>query len=67
MKTDLPIPMDAPPEDSASEFMLRARAAERPADPLITCLLPAFNEEGNILSMLDTLHTLMNDLGLSHG
>jgi glycosyltransferase involved in cell wall biosynthesis len=66
MKTDFPIAMDAPPEDSASEFMLRARAAERPADPLITCLLPAFNEEGNILPMLDTLHTLMSDLGLRH-
>ena len=55
MKTDLPMAMDAPPEDSASEFVLRVRAAERPADPLITCLLPAFNEEGNILPMLAVL------------
>jgi glycosyltransferase involved in cell wall biosynthesis len=66
MKTDFPIAMDAPPQDSTSEFILRARAAERPADPLVSCLLPAFNEEGNILPMLETLHTLMNDLGLRH-
>ena len=58
--------MDAPPQDSTSEFILRARAAERPKDPLVSCLLPAFNEEGNILPMLETLHTLMNDLGLRH-
>ena len=66
MKTDFPIAMDAPPQDNTSEFILRARAAERPADPLVSCLLPAFNEEGNILPMLETLHTLMNDLGLRH-
>ena len=58
--------MDAPPQDSTSEFILHARAAERPKDPLVSCLLPAFNEEGNILPMLETLHTLMNDLGLRH-
>ena len=66
MKTDLPIAIDVLPEDSASEFMLRSRADGRPANPLVSCLLPAFNEEGNILPMLDTLHTLMNDLGLRH-
>ena len=51
MKTDFPIAMDAPPQDNTSEFILRARAAERPADPLVSCLLPAFNEEGNILPL----------------
>jgi len=58
--------MDAPAEDNVSEFMLRLRAAERPTDPLVSCLVPAFNEEGNILPMLDTLHTLMKGMDLRH-
>ena len=58
--------LDAPSEDNVSEFMLRLRAAERPTDPLVSCLVPAFNEEGNILPMLDTLHTLMKGMHLRH-
>ena len=57
---------EGPMEDSTSEFVLRLRATERPADPLVSCLVPAFNEEGNILPMLETLHTLMKDLHLRH-
>ena len=70
MKPEQPIAQaaatDASIEDNVSEFMLRTRAAERPVNPLVSCLLPAFNEEGNILPMLETLHTLMNGLGLRH-
>ncbi|MFM8466288.1 MAG: glycosyltransferase family 2 protein [Oxalobacteraceae bacterium] len=58
--------MDGPADDTVSDFMLRLRAAERPADPLVSCLVPAFNEEGNILPMLDTLHSLMKDMHLRH-
>ena len=58
--------LDAPADDNVSEFVLRLRAAERPADPLVSCLVPAFNEEGNILPMLDTLHTLMKGMHLRH-
>ncbi len=60
-------PLAATPiDDSTPAFLLSQRAAERPADPLVSCLVPAFNEEGNILPMLETLHTLMQRLGLRH-
>ena len=45
---------------------LRARAAERPADPLVSVLLPAFNEQHNVIPMLETLHNLFNGLGMRH-
>jgi len=66
MKPEQVTTMDTRTEDSASEFMLRLRAAERPSDPLVSCLVPAFNEEGNILPMLETLHTLMKGMNLRH-
>jgi glycosyltransferase involved in cell wall biosynthesis len=66
MKTEQIISTDRPVADSAPEFVLRMRAAERPSDPLVSCLIPAFNEEGNILPMLETLHTLMKGMNLRH-
>ena len=52
--------------DTEPAFLLQARSRQRPLDPLISCLLPAFNEEGNIVPMLQTLHTLFVQLGLRH-
>ena len=69
MKTDLPLPPSAPivpVRDTEPAFHLQARAAERPADPLVSVLLPAYNEEGNVVPMLDTLHTLFSRLDLRH-
>lgn len=66
MKTDLPFPPSVPVADTEPAFTLQARAAERTADPLVSVLLPAYNEEGNVVPMLDTLHTLFDGLGLRH-
>lgn len=66
MKADLPPTLPLAVEDTEARFLLDARAAERPADPLVSVLLPAFNEQGNVVPMLDTLHQLFNDLGLRH-
>ena len=52
--------------DTEPAFILQARANERTKDPLVSCLLPAFNEEGNILPMLHTLHMLFAEQGLRH-
>ena len=57
---------DAGFTDSEPPFLLQVRARERPTNPLVSCLLPAFNEEGNILPMLHTLHALFNAEGLRH-
>jgi glycosyltransferase involved in cell wall biosynthesis len=52
--------------DTESVFLLQIRSRERPADPLISCLVPAFNEEGNIVPMLHTLHAILKAQGLRH-
>ena len=52
--------------DTVPAFLLEVRARERPADPMISCLVPAFNEEGNILPMLHTLHAMLTEQGLRH-
>ena len=52
--------------DSEPPFLLQVRQRERPSDPLISCLLPAFNEEDNIVPMLHTLHALFTAQGLRH-
>ena len=31
----------------------------RPADPLVSCIIPAFNESENIVALLETLHQLL--------
>ncbi len=66
MKSDLPFSPSLTIEDTEAEFTLQARAAERPANPLVSVLLPAYNEEGNVVPMLDTLTTLLSSLGLRH-
>lgn len=66
MNNDLPLDQPQVGEDSEREFTLRARAAERPADPLVSVLLPAYNEQANVVPMLDTLHALLNKLGVRH-
>ncbi len=66
MKTDLPSWLPPAVEDTEPRFILQARAAERPADPLVSVLIPAYNEQGNVGSMLETLHQLLGGLGLRH-
>lgn len=66
MKTDLPSPVAPAVEDTEARFLLEARAAERPADPLVSVLIPAYNEQGNVVPMLETLHQLFAGLGLRH-
>ena len=38
----------------------------RPADPLISCIIPAFNEAGNIAALLQCLHELLSKDGYRH-
>ncbi len=66
MNNDFPFDQPQPDDDSEREFTLRVRAAERPADPLVSVLLPAYNEQDNVVPMLETLHRLLQDLGLRH-
>ncbi|PRP71679.1 glycosyltransferase [Chromobacterium amazonense] len=47
-------------------YLLALRAAERPADPLVSCIVPAYNESENIVPMLETLHRLLTQQGLRH-
>lgn len=46
--------------------LLKLRAADRPADPLVSCIIPAYNEGENIALMLETLHRLLSDAGYRH-
>ncbi|WP_028535468.1 glycosyltransferase family 2 protein [Paludibacterium yongneupense] len=48
------------------DYLLRLRAAERPADPLISCIVPAFNEAENIVLMLQTVDAILAREGLRH-
>ncbi len=66
MPNTLLSPSNANVTDSEPGFLLEVRARERPLNPLISCLVPAFNEEGNIVPMLHTLHTLLSGLGWRH-
>lgn len=47
-------------------YLLSLRAQERPADPLVSCILPAYNESANIVPMLQTLHALLDAAGYRH-
>ena len=49
---------------SALERQLRAQRARRPADPLLSLVVPAFNEEESIDLFLDTVLPLMERDGL---
>ncbi len=66
MNNDFPFDPPQPIDDSEREFTLAARAAERPGDPLVSVLLPAYNEQDNVVPMLETLHQLFRGLGLRH-
>lgn len=66
MTPEFPFAPQPAAEDTVAAFTLTARAAERPADPLVSVLLPAYNEQGNVVPMLDTLHALFRELGLRH-
>ena len=39
---------------------------ERPADPLISCVVPAHNESGTIVLLLQELHRLLGAEGYRH-
>lgn len=47
-------------------FVLEQRAKARPVDPLVSCIIPAFNEAQNIVPMLQTLHQLLTEAGYRH-
>lgn len=54
-------------DDEAIRTFERARrAALRPADPLVSCVLPAYNEAENVVPMLKELHALLCGLSLRH-
>jgi len=55
-----------PPSAFVPPYLLQQRAAERPADPLVSCILPAYNESENIVPMLQTLHGLLTEAGFRH-
>jgi len=66
MNNDFPTDQPQPIDDREAGFVLRARAAERPEDPLVSVLLPAYNEQDNVVPMLETLHALFGGLGMRH-
>ncbi|OCX15303.1 glycosyltransferase family 2 protein [Ectopseudomonas hydrolytica] len=39
---------------------------KRPESPLVSCIIPAFNEAGNIVALLHTLHELLDGSGYRH-
>ena len=47
-------------------FVLEQRAKLRAPDPLVSCIIPAFNEAQNIVPMLQTLHQLLTAAGYRH-
>jgi polyisoprenyl-phosphate glycosyltransferase len=47
-------------------FVLEQRAKARPLDPLVSCIIPAFNEASNIVPLLRTLHQLLSAAGYRH-
>lgn len=53
-------------KDFVPETLLKLRAADRPGSPLVSCIVPAYNEAENIRLLLLTLHRILNDQGLKH-
>lgn len=47
-------------------FVLQQRAKARPVDPLVSCVIPVYNEALNIVPLLQTLHQLLNEAGFRH-
>ena len=46
--------------------LLKLQAAERPAAPFVSCIVPVYNEAANIVSLLQTLHAILGRLDLRH-
>lgn len=57
---------EAMSDEFVPEYLLQLHAAERPADPLVSCVIPAYNEAQNIVPLLQTLHRILAGLGLRH-
>ncbi len=53
-------------DDFVPDYLLTLRAAARPADPLVSCVIPAYNEAANIGLLLTTLHSLLGAAGYRH-
>ncbi|SMF14338.1 glycosyltransferase family 2 protein [Pseudogulbenkiania subflava] len=53
-------------EEIVPPYLLGLHAAERPADPLVSCIIPAYNEAENIVPLLQTLHGLLKEHGYRH-
>ncbi len=53
-------------EEYVPEYLLKLHASERPADPLVSCVIPAYNEAQNIVPLLQTLEGILTGLGLRH-
>ncbi|HJU50051.1 MAG TPA: glycosyltransferase, partial [Pseudogulbenkiania sp.] len=53
-------------EEIVPPYLLGLHAAERPADPLVSCIIPAYNEAENIVPLLQTLHELLLQHGYRH-
>lgn len=53
-------------QSAAQPFILRQRASLRPADPLVSCVIPAYNEGQNIVPLLQSLHRLLTEQGYRH-
>ncbi len=58
------VPEDAIDKDAALEHQLAAQRARRPADPLLSLVVPVFNEEETIDLFLDTVVPLLERDGI---
>lgn len=53
-------------DEFVPEYLLKQRAADRPSEPLVSCIIPAFNEAENIVPLLETLHDILQQQGFRH-
>lgn len=58
--------MTTHPIDFIPAYLLQQRAGMRPLSPLVSCVIPAYNEGGNIVPMLRALHRLLDEHGYRH-
>ena len=47
-------------------YLLSLHAAERSSDPLISCVVPTYNESANIVLLLETIHRMLEVEGYRH-
>ncbi|GGY03305.1 glycosyltransferase family 2 protein [Paludibacterium paludis] len=52
--------------DFVPDYLLDLRAAQRPAMPRVSCIVPAYNEADNIALLLTTLNALLAKDGYEH-